>query len=60
MIRGRYGEGRWLFIPNTLHLETLFASEALRDELSAHPRCEVDPTPVMLTFKDGRHQLPYA
>ncbi|MDA0991932.1 MAG: DUF2088 domain-containing protein, partial [Verrucomicrobia bacterium] len=47
MIRGRYGEGRWLFIPNTLHLETLFASEALRDELSAHPRCEVDPTPVM-------------
>ena len=28
-LAGRYGENGWLFIPNTLHLETLYASEDL-------------------------------
>jgi hypothetical protein len=56
-LSGRYGESRWLFIPNTLHLDTLYASEDLRDELAAHPLCTLDPQPVELTFSGGRQQL---
>ncbi len=56
-LAGRYGTERWLFVPNTLHLDTLYASEDLRDELAAHPRCSVDPEPVELTYAAGRHQL---
>ena len=57
MLASRYGDHGWLFIPNTLHLETLYASEDLRDELAANPICSVDPEPVELTFQNGRHQL---
>jgi hypothetical protein len=56
-LAGRYGDKRWLFIPNTLHLETLYASSDLRDELAAHPLCDVEPTPIELKFAAGRHQL---
>jgi hypothetical protein len=42
----RYTDQRWLFIPNTLHLETLYASLDLRD-----------PEPIELRFHNGRHQL---
>jgi hypothetical protein len=58
-IASRYGEKRWLFIPNTLHLETLYASEDLRDELAAHPLCTVDEEPIELAFSAGRQQLSY-
>jgi len=56
-IASRYGERRWMLVPNTLHLGQLYASLDLREELEAHPFCEVDSEPVELTFKDGRHQL---
>jgi hypothetical protein len=56
-IAGRYGETRWIVIPNTLHLETIYASEDLRDELAANPICTVEPQPVELVFQNGRHQL---
>jgi len=56
---GRYGEDGWLIIPNTLHLETLYASLNLRDELAANPICAVEPQPVELTFSGGRHQLSF-
>ena len=55
----RYGNGRWMFIPNTLHLEELYISEDLVDEVAANPICEVDRDPVELRFKDGRHELPF-
>jgi hypothetical protein len=58
-IAERYGEDGWLIIPNTLHLETLFASPNLRDKLAANPICEVEPTPIELTFSGGRHQLSF-
>ncbi len=58
-IASRFGERRWLFIPNTLHLGTLYASEDLADELAAHPLCTVDEEPVELTFADGRHRLSF-
>lgn len=56
-IASRFGENRWMFIPNTLHLGQLYASVDLRDELAAHPLCEVDPEPIDLKFVDGRTQL---
>src|SRR5262245_11417152 len=32
MLTSRYGESGWLWIPNTLHLETIFASEDLNEQ----------------------------
>lgn len=58
-IERRYGDHGWLFIPNTLHLETLYATADLREALAAHPRCTVDPAPVKLAFRDGRHELAF-
>ena len=56
-IAERFGPSRWMFIPNTLHLEELYVSADLRDELQRHPICQVDPNPVTLTFSGGRCQL---
>jgi hypothetical protein len=53
----RFGERGWLIIPNTLHLETLYASPDLGEALAANPICTVEPQPIKLTFRDGRHQL---
>lgn len=53
-IRVRYGDRRWMFIPNTLHLEQLFVSEDLAAELRSHPRCDVAEHPRGLPFRDGR------
>lgn len=58
-IRQRYGDRRWMFIPNTLHLGVLYVSEDLTDEISNNARCRVDPVPVDLAFENGRHQLPF-
>jgi hypothetical protein len=58
-LAGRYGEDGWIIISNTLHLETLYASENLRGELAANPICHVEPQPVELTFQNGRHQLAF-
>jgi hypothetical protein len=59
-MRERYGDRRWIFIPNTLHLETIHASADLADELRANPRCKVEADPVPLTFSaDGRLMLRY-
>jgi hypothetical protein len=58
-IAERYGEDGWLIIPNTLHLDTLYASPNLRDELAANPICKVEPTPIELTFSGGRQQLSF-
>jgi hypothetical protein len=59
-LAGRYGQTRWLIIPNTLHLETLHASADLRDELAANPLCTVDPESIEITFAAGRHQLVFS
>lgn len=60
LVAQRYGDRRWMFVPNTLHLETLFVSSDLVDELSAHPACRIDPQPIELAFQNGRHQLAFA
>lgn len=56
-IRERFGNDRWMFIPNTLHLEKIFVSEDLAKELQGHPRCRVSPTPTPLSFSNGRLSL---
>lgn len=55
----RYGTHGWLVIPNTLHMETLYASEDLRGALEADPICAVEPAPVELAFENGRHKLEF-
>lgn len=58
-IAARYGEKGWIVIPNTLHLEALYASEDLLGELAVNPICMIDPEPVELHFQNGRHQLAF-
>lgn len=58
-ISRRYGTKRWLFIPNTLHLDTLYASEDLAEELAANPLCDVDDTAIELKYAAGRHRLQF-
>jgi hypothetical protein len=56
-IRQRYGEKRWMLIPNTLHVEKVFVSADLAQELGHHPRCQVAPRPTPLSFAQGRLSL---
>ena len=56
-IRQRYGEKRWMLIPNTLHVEKIFVSSDLAQELRQHPRCQVAPRPTPLSFAQGRLSL---
>lgn len=55
----RFGSERWMFIPNTLHLERLFVSADLGDEMQAIPRCSIDGGPHALEFHDGRLALDF-
>ena len=56
----RYGEQRWMFIPNTLHLETLFVSSDLARELADNENCEVRADTITLDFdSEGRHRLKF-
>ena len=59
-MRERYGEAGWIFIPNTLHLETLYVSADLAGQLAQGPRCDVDAEPVPLQFEEGTPQLRFA
>ena len=56
-IRQRYGEKRWMLIPNTLYVEKIFVSADLAQELRQHPRCQVAPRPTPLSFAQGRLSL---
>lgn len=56
-IRERYGDARWMFIPNTLHLDTLYVTQDLVEEARASPICDVDDEPVELIFTEGRCAL---
>ena len=56
-IQRRFGSRRWMFIPNTLHLEHLLVSEDLREQIEACPNCTIEGEPLELTFQNGQHQL---
>jgi len=58
-IRTRYGERRWVVVPNTLHLDQLWVSEDLATEVAAHPQCEIVSKPLALAFSGGRHNLAF-
>jgi hypothetical protein len=49
----RSGTDRWLLIPNTLHLDSMYASPALVEELEANPKCTVDTKTVEPKFVEG-------
>jgi hypothetical protein len=53
VIAERYGEQRWMFIPNTLHLETLYVTGDLAAELAVHPGCQVEGTGESVRFRGG-------
>jgi hypothetical protein len=59
-MRDRFGDRRWMFIPNTLHLETLYVSEDLVDEIKRNPICEVESKPIDLPFASGQQQLSWS
>ena len=56
-IRERFGNKRWMFIPNTLHVEKVFVSQDLAHELQSHTNCHIHPAPIPLIFSAGRLQL---
>ncbi len=55
----RYGEHRWMFVPNTLHLDVLYATEDVAAELRSHSGCEVEPESMELPFVENRLALDY-
>ncbi|QDU55400.1 lactate racemase domain-containing protein [Aeoliella mucimassa] len=55
----RSGTDRWLVVPNTLHLDSMYASEGLVDELKSNPQCTVADEPVEVEFVDGRMKLAF-
>ena len=59
VIAERFGQERWMWIPNTLHLGELYVSADLRRELALHPLCRVAEAPTSLTFQAGRHELSF-
>lgn len=58
-VRARYGEEGWVVVPNTLHLDQMYVTQDLAEELRDHDRCQVDPQGVELEFNDGRHGLSF-
>jgi len=58
-IAARFGERRWMFIANTLHLETLYVSEDLLPELRGRADCAVDSEPFAPRFEGGKLELTF-
>ena len=59
-VRRRFGDERWMFIPNTLHLERIYVSEDLRDEIASNSICELKGNSFALSFfEDHRICLDY-
>lgn len=59
MIRDRYGDQRWMFIPNTLHLDQMYVSDDLAEELARHSQCRVGEQTVSLEYSEGSLKLDF-
>jgi hypothetical protein len=59
VIAERYGEHRWMFIPNTLHLEKLYVTGDLAEELSQRSGCRVERQAEVLQFRSGQLDLTF-
>ncbi len=57
-MRERYGDCRWMFIPNTLHLETVYATQDVAGEVAERNGCSVDKDAMTLAFDGGRMVCP--
>lgn len=53
----RFGPKRWMFIPNTLHLDSLYVSEDLQAEVAANSICVPSLESEPLQFEQGRLTL---
>lgn len=53
----RYGDKGWMFIPNTLHLETLYCTEDVAEKAVKTHSCRITSPPAPLSFQDGRITL---
>ena len=58
-VKSRSGDKRWMFIPNTLHLEDIYISEDLVDEAKENSICDVADDPTPMSFVDGRLQISF-
>lgn len=56
-LRERFGDHGWMFIPNTLHLGTLYATPDVAAGLRGAESCTVDDSPQDLEFVGGRLKL---
>jgi len=59
VIAERYGEHRWMFIPDTLHLEKLYVTGDLMEELSCRSGCRIERQPEVLRFRSGQLDLTF-
>jgi hypothetical protein len=59
VIAERYGEQRWMFIPNTLHLEKLYVTGDLMEELSRRSDCRIERQSEALQFRSGQLDLAF-
>lgn len=58
-LAARFGQQRWVVIPNTLHLDEIWVSEDLAKELESRDTCTVVGKPREVTFRDGCHDLTF-
>ena len=59
VIAERYGEHRWMFIPNTLHLEKLYVTGDVAEQLSRRSGCRVGRQAEVLQFRSGQLDLTF-
>lgn len=59
VIAERYGTHRWMFIPNTLHLDRMYVTADLVDELSKRSGCQIEQKCEQLQFRSGRLDLAF-
>lgn len=56
----RFGESRWMVVPNTLHLGVLYVTADLAEELRGHPDCRVAEEGGEPVFEAGRLSLDFS
>jgi len=59
VIAERYGTHCWMFIPNTLHLDSLYVTADLVEELSQRSGCRIEQQCERLQFRSGRLDLAF-
>lgn len=56
-IRQRFGDEGWMFIPNTLHLESIYCTADIAEKLRNKAECRVSEAEMPLVFENGQLTL---